>query len=78
VQERPVLIKTHLNSCNDHIVQERPVLIKTAFTRNAVEVWYIARIEKRDSDLCLEKIDTLKVSYVTISLKIHAVKSYKH
>jgi hypothetical protein len=28
--------------------------------------------------LFLEKIDTLKVSYVTISLKIHAVKSYKH
>ena len=53
-------------------------MIKTAFTRNAVEVWYIARIEKRDSDLFLEKIDTLKVSYVTISLKIHAVKSYKH
>jgi len=43
--------------------------------RNAFEVWYIARIEKRDSDLFLEKIDMLKVSYVTISLKIHAVKS---
>ena len=58
-------------------MQERPVLIML-ITRNAVEVWYIARIEKRDSDLFLEKIDTLKVSYVTISLKIHAVKSYKH
>ena len=52
-------------------------MIKTAFTRNAVEVWYIARIEKRDSDLFLEKIDTLKVSCVSTSLKIHAIKSFK-
>ena len=28
-------------------------------------------------DLFLEKIDTLKVSYVITSLKIHAVKSFK-
>jgi hypothetical protein len=45
--------------------------------RNAVEVWHIARIEKRGGDLFLEKIDTLKVSYVTTSLKIHAIKSFK-
>jgi len=45
--------------------------------RNAVEVWHVARIEKRGGDLFLEKIDTFKVSYVTTSLKIHAVKSYK-
>ena len=45
--------------------------------RNAVEVWHIARIKKRDSDLFLEKIDTLKVSYVTTSLKIHTIKSFK-
>ena len=44
--------------------------------RNAVEVWHVARIEKRGGDLFLEKIDTLKVSYVTTSLKIHAVQSY--
>ena len=37
--------------------------------RNAVEVWHVARIEKRGDDLFLEKIDTFKVSYVTISLK---------
>ena len=55
-----------------------PTNMSPLVTRNAVEVWYIARIEKRDSDLFLKKIDTLKVSYVTISLKIHAVKSYKH
>jgi len=34
------------------------------------------RIEKRGSDLFLEKIDTRKVSQVTVSVKIHAVKSY--
>ena len=45
--------------------------------RNSVEVWHIVRIEKRDSDLFLEKINTLKVSYVTTSLKIHAVESFK-
>jgi len=45
--------------------------------RNAVEVWHVARIEKRGCDLFLEKIDTLKVSYVKTSLKIHAVKSYE-
>ena len=45
--------------------------------RNAVEVWHVARIEKHGGDLFLEKIDTFKVSYVTTSLKIHAVKSYK-
>jgi len=45
--------------------------------RNAVEDWHIARIEKRGGDLFLGKIDTLKVTYVTTSLKIHAVKSYK-
>ena len=44
--------------------------------RNAVEVWHVARIEKRGGDLFLEKIDTLKISYVTTSLKIHAVQSY--
>ena len=44
--------------------------------RNAVEVWHVARIEKRGGDLFLEKIDTLKVSYVTTSLTIHAVQSY--
>jgi len=38
--------------------------------RNAVEVCHIARIEKRDSDLFLEMIETLKVSYVTTSLII--------
>ena len=43
--------------------------------RNAVEVWYIARIEKRESDYFLEKIESLEVSYVTISLKISAVRS---
>ena len=41
------------------------------------EVWHIVRIEKRGDDLFLEKIDTLKVSCVSISLKIHAVKSFK-
>ena len=45
--------------------------------RNTVEVWYVARIKKRDSDLFLEKIDTFKVSYITTSLKVHAFKSYK-
>jgi len=47
--------------------------------RNAVELWHIARIEKRGGDLFLKKIDTLKVShgYVPTSLKIHAVKSLK-
>jgi len=45
--------------------------------RNAVEVWHIARIEKRDGNLFLEKIDTLKLSYVTTSLKIHAIKSFE-
>ena len=44
--------------------------------RNAVEVWHVARIEKRGGDLFLEKIDTIKVSYVTTSLKIHAVQNY--
>ena len=37
--------------------------------RNTVEVWHVARIEKRGDDLFLEKIDTLKVSYVTTSFK---------
>jgi len=36
-----------------------------------------ARIEKRGGDVFLGKIDTLKVRYVTTSLKMHAVKSYK-
>jgi hypothetical protein len=36
--------------------------------RNAVEVWHVARIEKRGGDLFLHNIDTLKVSYVTTSL----------
>ena len=45
--------------------------------RNAFEVWHVARIEKRGGYLFLEKIDTFKVSYVTTSLKIHAVKRYK-
>ena len=44
--------------------------------RNAVEVWHVARIEKRGGDLFLEKIDTIKVSYATTSLKIHAVQNY--
>ena len=45
--------------------------------RNAVEVWHVARIEKRGGDLFLEKIDTLKVSYVTTSLKIKDTRSPK-
>jgi len=45
--------------------------------RNAVDVWHVARIERRDGDFFLEKIDMFKVSYVTTSLKIHAVKSYE-
>jgi len=45
--------------------------------RNTVEVCHVARIEKRDNDLFLEKIDMFKVSYVTTSLEIHAVKSFK-
>ena len=45
--------------------------------RNAVEVWHVARIEKGGGDLFLHNIDTLKVSYVTTSLKLHTVKSYK-
>ena len=45
--------------------------------RNAVEVWHVERIKKRGGDLFLEKIDTVKVSYDTNSLKIHAVKSYE-
>ena len=57
-------------------MQERPALIML-IRRNTVEVWNIVRIEKRDGDLFLEKIDTLKVIYVTTSLKIHAVKGYK-
>ena len=36
-----------------------------------------ARIEKCGGDLFLEKIDTRKVGYVTTSLKIHAIKSFK-
>ena len=44
--------------------------------RNSAEVWRVARIKKRGDDLFLEKIDTLKVSYVTTSLKIHAVQNY--
>ena len=59
-----------------HAPQERPGLI-VLIGRNAVEVWHVARIEKRGGDLFLEKIDTFKVNYVTTSLKIHAVKSYK-
>jgi len=30
-------------------------------SRNAVEVWHIARIEKRGGDLFLKKTDTLKI-----------------
>ena len=45
--------------------------------RNAVEVWHVARIEKCGGDLFLHNIDPLKVSYVTTSLKLHTVKSYK-
>ena len=45
--------------------------------RNVVEVWHAARIEKGGGDLFLYNIDTLKVSYVTTSLKLHTVKSYK-
>ena len=63
-------------TANEHAVQERPALI-ILITRNAVEVWHIARIEKRGGDLFLEKIDTFKVNYVTTSLKIHTVKSFK-
>ena len=65
-----------INHGNDHTAQERPVLIML-IRRNAVEVSHIVRIEKRGGDLFLEKIDTLKVSYVTTSLKMHAVKSFK-
>jgi len=45
--------------------------------RDAVEVWHVARIEKRGGDLFLHNIDTLMVSYVTTSLKSLIVKSYK-
>jgi len=45
--------------------------------RNTVEVCHVARIEKRDNDLFLEKIDMFKVRYVTTSFEIHAVKSFK-
>ena len=45
--------------------------------RNTVEVCHVARIMKRGGDLFLEKIDTFKLSYVTTSLKILAVKSYE-
>jgi len=47
--------------------------------RDAVdsEVWHVARIEKRGSDLFLRNIDMLKVSYVTTSLKSLTVKSYQ-
>ena len=61
---------------NYHTAPERPALIMLT-RRNTVEVWHIARIEKRDGDLFLEKIDMFKVSYVTTSLKIHAVKRFK-
>ena len=44
--------------------------------RNTVEVWHVARIEKRGGDSFLEKIDTIKVSHVTTSSKIHAVQNY--
>jgi len=57
------------------MAQERPGFIML-IRRNAVEVWHVARIEKRGGDLFLEKIDTLKISYVTTSLKIQAVQSY--
>jgi len=45
---------------NDHTAQEpeRPAVIML-IRRNSVEVWHIARIEKRGGDLFLEKIDTL-------------------
>jgi len=45
----------------DRTAQERPVLIML-IRRNAVEVWHVARIEKRGGDLFLEKIDTLPVT----------------
>jgi len=45
--------------------------------RDAVEVRHVARIEMRGGDLFLHKIDTLKVSYVTTSLKLLTVESYK-
>jgi len=45
--------------------------------RDAVEVWHVARIEKRGGDLILYNIDTLKVSYITTSLKLLTVQSYK-
>jgi len=38
-------------------------------------IWSQSRYHR--VDLFLEKIDTFKVSYVTTSLKIHAVKSFK-
>jgi len=57
-----------INHGNDHTAQERPALIML-IRRNAVEVWHIARIEKRGGDLFLEKIETLKVNYFTTSLK---------
>jgi len=61
---------------NEHTTQERRALI-ILITRNAVEVWQIARIEKRGLDLFLEKIYTFKVTYITTSLKIHTVKIFK-
>ena len=71
---------TSSTTANDHTAQERPALIML-IRRNTLEVWpgHIARIEKRGGDLFLEKIDTFKpeVSYVTTSLKMHAVKSFK-
>jgi len=63
-------------TANQHTAEERPALI-ILITRNAVEVWHTAKIEKRGGDLFLEKIDTFKVIYVTTSLKIHTVKTFK-
>jgi len=65
-----------INHGNDHTAQQRPALIML-IRRNAVEVWHIARIKKRGGDSFLEKIDTLEVSYVATSLKIHAIRSFK-
>jgi len=53
------------------------LIILIRMNHDTVEVWNITRIGKRGGDLFLRKIDALKVSYVTTSLKIHAVKSYK-
>jgi len=72
----PIWILDLINHGKDHSAQEHPGLIMLR-RRNAVEVWHVARIEKRGGDLFLHNLDTLKVSYVTTSAKLHTVKSNK-